>query len=91
MLCARFLPRRVQEFGPGCIVGAVDFYLQRPRAARALCVSPVLRVMCLSSSAFEQLSSRAPEALNLLQFVAMRSVCLNMSLALEVLEKNEQR
>lgn len=39
---------RSYELGPGCVLGSTDFYLARPHGTRAVCRSPVARVLRIS-------------------------------------------
>ncbi|KAF5838830.1 hypothetical protein DUNSADRAFT_2087 [Dunaliella salina] len=45
-------------------------------------------VLCLSRSAFEAALRDAPGALSLLQWAALRSVCLDLTAALDLMERN---
>ncbi len=55
------------ELGPGCIAGSTDFYLARPHATRAFCISGSCVVLGLSREAATQVAEHAPKALNVLQ------------------------
>ncbi|GFH27095.1 putative sulfate transporter, partial [Haematococcus lacustris] len=76
------------QYGPGCLVGANEFYLSRPAAATATCTSPSCILLCLARDKFEALLTTAPAALNLLMWIAMRSTCLELSTALDLMERN---
>ncbi|KAJ9523513.1 hypothetical protein QJQ45_007217 [Haematococcus lacustris] len=79
---------RTSQYGPGCLVGANEFYLSRPAAATATCTSPSCILLCLARDKFEALLTTAPAALNLLMWIAMRSTCLELSTALDLMERN---
>ncbi|MEW5305292.1 MAG: hypothetical protein WDW36_007844 [Sanguina aurantia] len=76
--------RRLQ-YGPGCLIGAPDFYLQRPATSSATCVSRGCSALSLSRATFDRLLLTHPTELNLLQLMLMRGVCLELTTQLEVL------
>ncbi|KAK9824383.1 hypothetical protein WJX72_009880 [[Myrmecia] bisecta] len=78
---------RLFRYGPGGIVGELDFFLQRPRSFRAECAQ-LTTLMCLSRSGFERMAAEVPHLLNLLQAIILRSTCLSASHALEALERS---
>ena len=56
--------------------GALDLYLQRPRASTALATSQGgAKLLRLSSAKLAALAGEAPAALNLVQAVLMRAIC----------------
>ncbi|GAB4817875.1 hypothetical protein N2152v2_004921 [Parachlorella kessleri] len=72
------------EYGPGCVVGALDLYLQRPRASTALATSQGgAKLLRLSSAKLAALAGEAPAALNLVQAVLMRAICRDLAVAME--------
>ena len=73
---------RSYELGPGCVLGSTDFYLARPHATRAVCRSPVSRVLRVSRAAMERMAAEAPQALCVLQMAVTRANTLDLSLAL---------
>lgn len=73
------------EHGPGCVVGALDLYLHRPRASLAVVVSQGgARLFRLSNARLATLAAEAPQALNLIQAVLMRAVCRDLAVAMEM-------
>ncbi len=77
---------RILEYGPGGIVGDLDFTLQRPRSFVAQCKKPGT-LWKLTRSEFERLAQEAPHVLVLLQTVVLRLNCLSATHALEALER----
>lgn len=77
---------RVLEYGPGGIVGDLDFTLQRPRSFVAKCRKPGA-LWRLTRAEFERLAQEAPHVLVLLQTVVLRLNCLSATHALEALER----
>jgi SulP family sulfate permease len=77
---------RILEYGPGGIVGDLDFTLQRPRSFVAKC-KKAGALWKLSRSEFERLAHEAPHVLVLLQTVVLRLNCLSATHALEALER----
>jgi CRP-like cAMP-binding protein len=72
------------ELGPGCVLGATDFYLGRAHRTIAACASPEARVLELSREALRRMAAEAPEALNLLQAVVMRLNASDLAAAAEM-------
>lgn len=58
---------RAKEYGPGCFVGACDFYLARASTCTARCCSQSCRLMQLTRPAFQRLMAEAPAAFGVLQ------------------------
>lgn len=52
---------RSYELGPGCVVGSTDFYLARPHGSRAVCRSPVARVLRFSRASMERMAAEVPQ------------------------------
>jgi sulfate permease, SulP family len=77
---------RILEYGPGGIVGDLDFTLQRPRSFVAKC-RKAGALWKLSRAEFERLAHEAPQVLVLLQTVVLRLNCLSATHALEALER----
>ena len=90
---------RVFEFGPGCIAGAVDFYLHRSRSSTAAVSSSSAaastggrgsssggscRVLQLTREALGRMALEAPAALHVLQAVVLRAKCLDLGTAAEL-------
>jgi SulP family sulfate permease len=78
-------PARVLRFGPGGIVGDLDFMLQRPRSYSAVCERAAV-AWVLPRAGFERLAAEAPQVLVLLQTVMLRLNCLSATHALAALE-----
>jgi len=78
------------KFGPGGIVGDLDFMLQRPRSFTARCPSSSSggSLWALTRTNFERLAGEAPQVLVLLQTAVLRLNCLSASHALEALERS---
>jgi SulP family sulfate permease len=72
------------ELGPGCVLGATDFYLGRAHRTVAACASPEARVLELSREALRRMAAEAPAALNLLQAVVMRLNASDLAAAAEM-------
>ena len=77
---------RLLEYGPGGIVGDLDFALQRPRSFVAMCRGEG-SVWRLTRGEFERLAREKPQVLVLLQTVVLRLNCLSASHAFEALER----
>ncbi|KAL4547721.1 hypothetical protein Ndes2526B_g06954 [Nannochloris sp. 'desiccata'] len=77
---------RILEYGPGGIVGDLDFTLQRPRSFVAKC-RKAGALWKLTRAEFERLAQEAPHVLVLLQTVVLRLNCLSATHALEALER----
>lgn len=62
-LChSRCSPHPLLGPGPGCVVGALDLYLHRPRASDAVAISPGgVRLLRLSSAKLAGLAAEAPQ------------------------------
>ena len=78
---------RILEYGPGGIVGDLDFTLQRPRSFVAQC-GKAGALWKLTRAEFERLAREAPQVLVLLQTVVLRLNCLSATHALEALERS---
>lgn len=78
---------RMLEYGPGGIIGDLDFTLQRPRSFVAQCRNSG-SVWRLTRSEFERLAREAPHVMVLLQTVVLRLNCLSGIHALEALERS---
>ena len=79
---------RVLVYGPGGIVGDLDFTLQRPRSFIARCRRGGT-LWQLQRVEFERLATEAPQVLVLLQTVVLRLNCLSASHAFEALERSD--
>ena len=82
------LPCRMYEYGPGCFVGTLGFMLLRPVPGTAVVASVSCRLLHLRRTAYERMTSEAPATLSLLQYLIMRSTCLDLTSELEVMERN---
>ncbi|DBA74396.1 hypothetical protein WJX77_006646 [Trebouxia sp. C0004] len=80
-------PVRQFDYGPGGIVGELDFFLQQARSFEAVCKDSCT-LLCISRTSFEQMAQQAPKLLNLLQTIILRSTCLSVAHALEALERS---
>ncbi|PRW58874.1 sulfate transporter [Chlorella sorokiniana] len=82
---------RLFEFGPGCIAGAVDFYLRRTRSSTATVSnagvgagSASCHVLRITREALGRMAVEAPGALHVLQAVVLRAKCLDLGTAAEL-------
>lgn len=80
---------RVLRFGPGGVIGELDFFLRRPRSFRAVVLEDG-SAWRLTRAAFEDMATLEPGALVLLQGIILKSTCLSMSHAFEALERTNQ-
>lgn len=67
------------QYGPGCFISAHEFWLGYPASAQAHIASPTATLTVIGRSQLSHLVHHQPGAAALLQFVALRSVCLALS------------
>ncbi|PNH01622.1 hypothetical protein TSOC_012477, partial [Tetrabaena socialis] len=71
------------EHGPGVVVGALEFFLDRPAPATVRCSSAAAQLLAVSHAAIGQLMAHNPRALAALQVLLMRSACMDLASAQE--------
>ena len=74
------------EYGPGGILGDLDYFLQRNRyfSAKVTCVP--CNLWRLSQESMVRMAAEAPQSLLLLQTIILRASALSSSHAVEALE-----
>ena len=75
---------RLFEFGPGTLVGAIDFYLNQPHTSTAVCLSPACRLLALPRGALRTMAAEAPQALHVWQMVVLRAKYIDLTAALQL-------
>lgn len=78
---------RTFTYGPGSIVGELDFFLQRPRSFTAVADADG-SAWRITRRAFERMAASDPASLVLLETIILRSTCLSAAHALEALERS---
>lgn len=73
------------QYGPGAIIGELDFFLSRPRSFIAHADGAV-QLLVLPRTQFEHMAREAPALTTLLQAAMLRCTCLSAAHALEALE-----
>eukprot|EP01024_Parvocaulis_polyphysoides_P040132 TRINITY_DN36467_c1_g2_i1.p1 TRINITY_DN36467_c1_g2~~TRINITY_DN36467_c1_g2_i1.p1 ORF type:complete len:243 (+),score=21.01 TRINITY_DN36467_c1_g2_i1:1-729(+) len=91
----KVLPRKKLErsihkhirYGPGGVLGDMDFVIQRPRSFNAKCETPCI-LYSISREQQDLMRQYSPYLLNILQTIILRSASLSASHALEALERS---
>lgn len=77
---------RLVEYGPGGILGDLDFFLQRPRSFSATVKHVPCKLWRLSQASLSAMATQEPQSLLLLQSILLRASALSSSHAVETLE-----
>eukprot|EP01026_Neomeris_dumetosa_P077567 TRINITY_DN83766_c0_g1_i2.p1 TRINITY_DN83766_c0_g1~~TRINITY_DN83766_c0_g1_i2.p1 ORF type:complete len:191 (-),score=13.02 TRINITY_DN83766_c0_g1_i2:962-1534(-) len=75
------------RYGPGGVLGDMDFVIQRPRSFTAKCETDCI-LYSLSREQQDLMRKQSPELLNILITIILASASLSSSYALEVLERS---
>eukprot|EP01023_Acetabularia_acetabulum_P049289 TRINITY_DN5257_c0_g2_i2.p1 TRINITY_DN5257_c0_g2~~TRINITY_DN5257_c0_g2_i2.p1 ORF type:complete len:544 (+),score=84.96 TRINITY_DN5257_c0_g2_i2:163-1794(+) len=75
------------RYGPGGVLGDMDFVIHRPRSFNAKCET-ACKVYSISREQQDLMRQNSPQLLNILQTIILRSASLSASHALEALERS---